>query len=302
MEAKWIGITAVAPIAWGANYVVTRQLLPADVPLWGSVWRALPAALVLLAVARALPSGHWWWRSAVLGILNIGAFFGLIYLAAQLLPSSVAASLMALSPIVMAGFAWLLVAERPTARVLLGSLAGIIGVLAVVGGATGQIDAGGVLASIAAMLLSGVGYVLTKRWSDGTSLVAITAWQLAWGGLLLTGLALAMEGAPPALSGTEVTGFAFTSIVATAIAYLCWFAGLDRLRATTVGVVGLLNPVTGVVLGAAVAHEDFSLLQVAGTLLVLGGIFLASRTREAEPAPELLRSPSRETPALAGVR
>ncbi len=109
MEAKWLGITAVAPVVWGANYVVTRQLLPMDAPLWGSALRALPAGLVLLAVARALPRGVWWWRSAVLGTLNVGAFFLLVYVAAQLLPSSIAASVMALAPLSMAaspGCSW----------------------------------------------------------------------------------------------------------------------------------------------------------------------------------------------------
>ncbi|HRI97859.1 MAG TPA: EamA family transporter, partial [Nocardioides sp.] len=111
MEAKWLAVTAIAPVAWGANYVVTRQLLPVDAPLWGSTFRALPAGLILLAVARALPRGAWWWRSAVLGTLNIGAFFLLVYVAAQLLPSSVAASVMALAPLAMAGFGWLLLDE-----------------------------------------------------------------------------------------------------------------------------------------------------------------------------------------------
>ena len=83
---KWLGIAAVAPVVWVPNYVVTRQLLPMDVPLWGSALRALPAGLVLLAVAGALPRGVWWWRSAVLGTLNVGAFFLLVYVAAQLLP------------------------------------------------------------------------------------------------------------------------------------------------------------------------------------------------------------------------
>src|SRR3954452_24882559 len=98
VEAKWLAVTAIAPVAWGDNYVVTRQLLPVDAPLWGSTLRALPAGLVLLAVARALPRGKWWGRSAVLGTLSIGAFFFLVYGAAQLLPSSVGAAVMALAP------------------------------------------------------------------------------------------------------------------------------------------------------------------------------------------------------------
>ncbi|MFF1797479.1 EamA family transporter, partial [Kitasatospora sp. NPDC058263] len=72
MEAniRWILVTAVAPVAWGANYYVTREFLPADRPLWGAALRALPAGLILLALARRLPRGAWWWRSAVLGLLN----------------------------------------------------------------------------------------------------------------------------------------------------------------------------------------------------------------------------------------
>src|SRR3954468_23586355 len=185
VEAKWLVITAVAPIAWGANYVVTRQLLPVDAPLWGSAIRALPAGLVLLAVARVLPRGVWWWRSTVLGTLNIGAFFLLVYLAAQLLPSSVAASVMALAPLAMAGFGWLLLGERMSPRVVVGAVAGIIGVLLVVGGATGGIDPAGVAASLSALVLSCAGAVLGKRWSDGTPLIAMTAWQLVLGGLVL---------------------------------------------------------------------------------------------------------------------
>src|SRR4051794_5581496 len=218
VEAKWLALTAVAPIAWGANYVVTRQLLPVDAPLWGSAIRALPAGLLLLAVARSLPRGVWWWRSAVLGTLNVGAFFLLVYVAAQLLPSSVAASVMALAPLAMAGFARLWVAERPSGQVLGGAVAGIAGVLLLVGGASGAIDPLGVAASVAALGLSSAGAVLTKRWSDGTPLVALTAWQLVLGGLVLAIAALTVEGAPPALDARSTAGFAFTSLVATAVA------------------------------------------------------------------------------------
>ena len=305
MEARWIEVTAVAPVVWGANYVVTRQLLPADLPLWGSALRALPAGLVLLAVSRTLPRRVWWWRSAVLGTLNVGAFFLLVYVAAQLLPSSVAASVMALAPLTMAGFAWLLVAERPSGQMLTGAVAGIVGVLLLVGGAGGGIQPSGVAASAAALLLSSAGAVLAKRWSDGTPLVALTAWQLVLGGLVLTIAALATEGAPPALDARSAAGFAFTSLVATALAYLCWFAGLARLRAATVGVVGLLNPVTGVLLGALVAGERFTLEQVAGIALVLVGILTASQRAtkripvQPEPEPDLLPAPANAVPALA---
>ncbi|WP_205783018.1 hypothetical protein [Microbacterium sp. ABRD28] len=64
METKWrwLLLTAVAPISWGATYYVTRHFLPADAPLWGAALRALPAGLILLLLARRLPRGAWWGR------------------------------------------------------------------------------------------------------------------------------------------------------------------------------------------------------------------------------------------------
>src|SRR5690349_18311582 len=100
MEGKrwrWILVTAIAPVAWGSTYVVTRNLLPPEAPLWGAVFRALPAGLIVLLAARRLPRGSWWWRSLVLGMLNVSGFFVLIYIAGQRLPSGLASTLMSTS-------------------------------------------------------------------------------------------------------------------------------------------------------------------------------------------------------------
>ncbi len=271
---RWMLVAAIAPVAWGSTYVVTSQLLPADAPLWGAALRALPAGLVLLLLARRRPRGVWWWRSAVLGVLNVGAFFVLVYLAAQLLPSGVAAMLMATSPAVILLLAWPLAAERPALLSLAGAVVGFAGVVVLLAGATGTIDLWGVAASLAAMLMSSVGFVLARRWNDGTPVLALTAWQLTGGGLALVVVALLAEGPPPALTGIEVLGFAYLSLVATALAFATWFAALQHLPAGAVGLIGLLNPVAGVALGVIVVGEAFSAVQLAGMGIVVAGILL----------------------------
>jgi probable blue pigment (indigoidine) exporter len=285
MEAnwRWMLVTAVAPVAWGSNYFATRQLLPADAPLWGAAIRALPAGMLLLAIARDLPRRSWWWRSAVLGVLNVGAFFVLIYLAAQLLPTSVAAAVMATSPVALLAFAWAFAAERPTIRLIFGAAGGILGVLLILATPPTELHGGGVLASFAAMVMSSLGYVLTKRWSDGTPVLSSTAWQLVAGGVALLVTAVVVEGRPPRLDGIAVAGFAFVSLVATALAFACWFAGLAHLRAGTVGVIGLLNPVTGVLLGTLVAAEPLTWPQRLGMLLVLLAVLTAHQARSRGP-------------------
>lgn len=272
---RWMLVTAFAPITWGASYYVTRHLLPADSPLWGSALRALPAGLILLLVARRLPHGSWWWRSLVLGTLNMGAFFVLVYVAAQLLPTSIAATVMATSPLVMMLIAWALVAQRPALPAVAGGVLGLVGVAAMVLTGAGTLDARGLVASVTAMLMSSVGFVLAQRWrDDAVDVLSSTAWQLVAGGLTLLVAAFVVEGAPPALDAPAWGGLAFLSLAATALAYLAWFAGLRHLPAGTVGLVGLLNPVTGLALGLLVGGERLSAQQAVGALVVLAGVTL----------------------------
>jgi probable blue pigment (indigoidine) exporter len=275
---RWTLVTAIAPIAWGTNYFVTHEYLPTGHPLYGAVFRALPAGLLLLCVARRLPRGVWWWRSLLLGVCNMGAFFALIYLASQLLPVSLASTIMSASPLTMALFAWALLAERPTAAVLVGAATGIAGVCLLLGAGTTTVDLRGVAASLAALVMSSCGYILAKKWGRADGPIATTSWQLIAGGLVLIPVAVIFEGAPPHLDLPAIGGFAYVGLVATALAFTAWFAGLRHLSAATVGLIGLLNPVTGVLLGVLVSGDVLTLRQVFGLALVLSGITL-SRAR-----------------------
>lgn len=281
----WLA-TAVASMLFGSTYWVTSHFLPADSPLWGSALRALPAGIVLLLVARRLPAGAWWWKATVLGTLNMGVFFLLLYIASQRLPSSVAASISALSPIVIASVAWLLIRERMTLRFLLGAALGVVGVMLIVGTSSGRIDTWGVAAVLTAAVLMAFGVVLSKRWNDGTPVLATTAWQLTAGGLELFIAAALLEGHPPVLSGTAIAAFGYISLIATAFGFVLWFTGFKYLPAGTVGMIALLNPVTGVLLGVGLGAESLTTTQIMGIVLVLVGIAASQyRPRITLPAP-----------------
>ncbi|MFJ2188952.1 DMT family transporter [Kitasatospora sp. NPDC087861] len=289
MEAnlRWVLLTAVAPLAWGANYYVTHAYLPADRPLWGAALRALPAGLLLLALARRRPHGPWWWRSALLGLLNTAVFFVLLYLASHLLPTSTAATVMAASPLAMLLTAWALAGQHPQRAHLAGAVVGLGGVALTLLGAGGAVDGAGLAASVAAMLVSSVGYVLAARWRDGADPLAATSWQLTAGGLMLLPVAVVVEGAPPAMDARTLPAFGYVTLVATALAFALWFAGLRHLPAGTVGLLGLLNPLAGVLLGVALAGEGLGARRLCGLALVLAGVLLGRpRTRPPAPAAE----------------
>lgn len=158
-------ITAIAPIAWGSTYFVTRHLLPADAPLWGAVIRCLPAGLLVLAFARKLPTGSWWWRSFVLGALTVGGLNVLVYVAAQRLATSLAATIMSTSAAAILVLSWIVLRQRPALLAVGGAALGILGVVLMLQpGAGGAPDPWGVIASIVAMTASSLGFVLTRRW------------------------------------------------------------------------------------------------------------------------------------------
>ncbi|WP_459970393.1 EamA family transporter [Nocardioides pyridinolyticus] len=303
MENSWrtLALTALAPVAWGSGYYVTETFLPPDRPLFGAMVRALPFGLLLLAFRPRLPQGIWWWRSLVLGTLNVGAFFVLIFVAAYRLPGGLAATLTATAPVMMMLLAWGLIREKPAVASLVGAGIGFAGVALLVlqGGTT--VDPVGVAASFGAVAMSSLGYILVKRWHPPVELPTFTAWQLVAGGLVLLPVALLVEGAPPALDARAIGGFLYLGLVATALANLLWLRGLRQLPAAAVSLVGLLNPVAGTLIGIALAGEAFGLTQGLGMLLVLGGILLGQpaviarlrRTPVTVPPPEPQRELAR---------
>ncbi|MGW0333912.1 EamA family transporter [Streptomyces sp. NPDC003011] len=279
-------LTALAPVSWGTTYAVTTEFLPADRPLFTGLLRALPAGLVLLALARVLPRGAWWGKAAVLGALNIGAFFPLLFLSAYRMPGGMAAVVGSVGPLFVVGLSALLLGQRPTVRSVLTGIVAASGVSLVVLKAAGALDTVGVLAALASTASMSAGTVLTKRWGrpDGVGPLALTAWQLTAGGLLIAPVAFLAEGAPPALDGRAVGGYLYLALANTAIAYWLWFRGIGRLTATQVTFLGPLSPLTAALVGWAALGQALTPVQLTGMALAFAAT-VAGQLRPGAAAP-----------------
>lgn len=268
-------LAALAPAMWGTTYIVTTEWLPVDHPLFIGMMRALPIGAILFLALRQWPRGIWWYRSAVLGFLNVGLFFVLLFIAATRLPGGITATIGAVQPMLVIVLAWAILKERPTLRKIAFAGLGLGGVALLVFAQKAQLDSLGVLAICGATVSIASGTVLTKRWGRPVPLLSFTAWQLVAGGLLLLPLALIVEGVPSIITPRHGLGFLYLGIVNTGLAYTLWFRGIERLPTTTMPMLGLLSPVVALSLGYLLLQQQLALPQLLGAILVLGSVILS---------------------------
>ncbi|WET76397.1 EamA family transporter [Amycolatopsis sp. QT-25] len=273
-------LTAFAPVVWGTTYVVTTELLPPGHPLFAGLMRALPAGLIALAITRTLPRGRWWLKAAALGVLNIGTFFPLLFVAAERLPGGVAATLGAAQPLLAAILAVAVLRQSPSAWRFAWGIVGMVGVGLVVIGPAADFDLVGVVVGLGGAGTMALGVTLTKRWGRPADVgpTAFAAWQLTAGGLFLVPVTFVVEGAPPAIDLNAAVGYLWLGLIGGLLAYVLWFRGITSLPVTSVAVLGLLSPMVAAVLGAVVLGP----VQLAGFALALASIVAGQSTPQTE--------------------
>jgi probable blue pigment (indigoidine) exporter len=256
-----------------------------------------------------MPRGTWWWRSAVLGTLNIGAFFAFLFIAAYRLPGGVAATIGAIQPLVVGVLAARVLGESLTRLRLVAGTAGIVGVALLVLQANGRLDAVGIAAAVGGVLSMALGIVLTKKWGQPERPLVTTSWQLIAGGAFLLPLAVVAEGLPTQpLTGQNLLGYSYLALIGAALAYTLWFRGIQALPVGSITFLSLLSPVVAVLGGWAVLDQALSVGQVVGVAIVLTAVLVVTL----HPTPEASRRATaagsdridrrRERPSIAASR
>ncbi|MCD7059651.1 EamA family transporter [Pelagibacterium xiamenense] len=287
MRSPDLVLTAMAPAIWGTTYIVTTQMLPDGFPLTVAMLRALPAGLLLLAIARRLPPLAWLPKVFVLGGLNIAIFLSLLFVAAYRLPGGLAATLGAIQPLIVLLLARGLLGTGLRPAGVAAALAGMVGVGLLVLGPDAAPDPIGIVAALGGALSMATGNVLARRWQPPVSALTFTGWQLTAGGILLLPVALIVEPGFPVPSALNLAGLAWLGLVGGALAYVFWFRGIARLGPPAVTAFGFLSPLSAVVLGWAVLGQALTPAQGLGALIVLLSVWFGQQAgRRARAIPQ----------------
>ncbi|MDW5441159.1 DMT family transporter [Polaromonas sp. SM01] len=273
---------AVATMLWGFTYVVSTTLLPHN-PLLVAAVRALGGAFALLLLARHLPPPGWWNKLIVLGTLNAGLFFALLFISAMRLPGGVAAIFQALGPLFAILLGWAILKMKPSLLKIASVLIGVAGVALVVLKGDAGLDAIGVAAALGGTLSLALGGVLMNKWGKPPiSMLAFTGWQLLVAGMELLLVALLAGDWPNTLTATNVAGFVILAVLLTAVPFVLWFGAIAKVGVVVVAPFFLLVPITAFVLDALIKGFVPTGLQIVGAVIVVAGLLLSQWVPKAQ--------------------
>jgi drug/metabolite transporter (DMT)-like permease len=265
-------------VIWGVNVVVVKAALTELAPLPFNSLRFALSALLCWAVLRAsggkmLPERADFLRIAVLGLLGHGLYQALFIQGTNLTSAGNTALLLATIPVWVAALAALTRAEATGPFVWLGiglSVTGIV--LVTLGGSTWQGDA---------MLVFGTFFyacytLKSKGLLQKYSALQFTTWTLTAGAAALALFSLgplaAQDWGAVGLAGWG--GLFYSAVLAIVAGNYIWTNGVQKLGAARTAIYNNLTPVTAMLMGSLFLDEAISLPQVAGAVLIIGGLYL----------------------------
>lgn len=267
-------LTALAPAIWGSTYIVTSEVLPPDRPFTAALIRTLPAGLLLLLFTRQLPARQDWGRLLVLAALNIGVFQALLFVAAYRLPGGLAAVLGAIQPLLVMLLAWAVDRHAPAQAALWSAVVGIAGMAMLLLSPSTVFEPVGVAAALAGAACMASGVWLTRRWQLTLPVLPLTGWQLLLGGVMLAPVAWQVDAPLPPLQLSQWAAYAYLSLAGALLAYTLWFRGVARLPSVAVASLGLLSPLSAVLLGWVLLSQSIQGTALLGLLIVLVSVFI----------------------------
>ena len=272
---------------WGSSYLFIKVTVAEVPPLTLVAGRLLLAALILWVVMAILRQPmprrrSLWGAYTVMGFFSGTLPYALISWGEQYISSGLAALLQATMPLFTVLMAHVAISdERLTPASVLGVAVGFagVGVLMLPDLRQGlQANLWGQLAIVGASVSYAGAAVYARIRLRGQSPMASTTGQLTMGAILTLPLALLFD-RPIDLSLSLPAWGAWLGLIllGTVVAYVIYYALIERTSATFVSTVTYVIPVNGLLLGALVLDEALTLNIVLSTALILAGVMLVRR-------------------------
>tara|TARA_B100000614_G_scaffold209593_1_gene192528 strand:- start:447 stop:1349 length:903 start_codon:yes stop_codon:yes gene_type:complete len=276
---------------WSGNFIIGRAVHGHVPPVGLAFWRWFGGCVLLLVFARppllrdraALLRS---WRVVLLlSAIGIAAFNSLVYVGLQSTEAINGLLMQSTMPVMIVGMSYLIFRETVSPLQGLGvavSLAGAVWIVArgdpsVL--ATLTLNGGDVVIVVAVACYATYSTLLRKRPKvDPFSFLAVT---FGLGALILLPFYLweSFSGNPMRFDRTTLLACGYVAVFPSILAYLCFNRGVELIGANRAGQFVHLMPVFGSGMAILFLGESFQAFHAVGMVLILSGIFLATRRR-----------------------
>ncbi|MEI4231400.1 DMT family transporter [Roseovarius sp. D22-M7] len=286
MDIRAILMGLAFAVMWSSAFTSARIIVASAPPLTALSLRFLLSGILGVLIARAI--GQSWhltrgqWRATIVfGVCQNALYLGLNFVAMQTVEAGLAAIIASTMPLLVGLAGWLIFGERIGAMGILGLVAGIAGVIIIMGARlNGGVDLYGVGLCVAGVVALTFATLAVRGATSGGNFLMVVGLQMLVGSLVLGIAAVPLETFAVDWSWTLVAAFAYTTLVPGLAATLTWFWLVNRIGAVKAATFHFLNPFLGVAIAAVVLSETLSKQHLVGVAVIMLGILAVQLSRQ----------------------
>ena len=286
MDIRAIAMVVVFAFMWASAFTSARMIVADAPPLTALAIRFLISGVIGIAIARAL--GQSWhltrgqWRATIIfGICQNALYLGFNFEAMQTIEASLAAIIASSMPLLVAISGWMIFGEKVSPLGALGLLAGIVGVVIIMGSRINAgVDGYGLILCVLGLISLTVATLAVRGTSSGGNVLMIVGIQMLIGSASLAVVAVLTETWVVNWNWTMGLAFIYTTLVPGLAATWVWFLLVNRIGAVRAATFHFLTPPFGVAVAAWLLGESIGALDLVGVLIVALGILAVQLSKQ----------------------
>ncbi|SFL57554.1 Threonine/homoserine efflux transporter RhtA [Paenibacillus sp. 1_12] len=261
----------------GSSFVVGKIGLAHISPILLAGLRFLAAGVLMAIFVRKYSHPHLlmdWIKIILIGLFQTVGVMGCIFVSLKTITAGESSILTFMNPLFVVILSTIFIGIRYTMIQWLGVILGCSGMI-ILGFA--QWNNGTIIGLIGGLCWA-IATLLIKKFNLTCSVWVVTAYQMLFGGFLLTLASLFMEDLRFTFNYISISSLAYLALFGSIAQFALWFYLLSKGDSTKTSAFLFLAPFFGVLFGYLCLDEPLHKEMAVGAVLVCTGIFLVNRS------------------------